>query len=52
MPQCLVVIVVVFIISLSVEGYLDCFQFGAIVDKIGVNIYVEVFMWTSFVSLE
>lgn len=51
-PQLVVVTIVLFIISLSVEGYLDCFQFGALVDKIGVNIYVELFMWTSFVSLE
>lgn len=34
-------------ISLPVEGYLDCFQSGATVDKIAINVYVEVRMWTS-----
>lgn len=37
----------VYFSSLPVKGYFYCFQFGAIVDKIAINIYVEVFMWTS-----
>lgn len=35
-----------FLIPLSVEGYLDHFHCGIIVDKIAINLYAEVLMWT------
>ena len=38
-----------FIFSLSffffLNGYLDCFQFGTIIDCAAVNILVHVFLW-------
>ena len=33
------------------EGYLNCFQVWTIMDKVVLNVYVQVFVWTSaFIS--
>lgn len=29
----------------SVDGYLNCFQFGAIMKKAAMNIHVKIFVW-------
>ena len=33
-----------FIYPFTYKGHLSCFQFGAIMNKAGINIHVEVFM--------
>lgn len=36
-----------------VDGHLDCFQFGAVTDKVAMNIGVQVFLETDiFISLQ
>lgn len=31
-----------------IEGCLNCFQFGAMINKIPIHICVHVFLWTCF----
>lgn len=30
----------------SMDGYLDCFQFFIIINKVAMNVCVQVFVWT------
>lgn len=34
-----------------VDGYLGYFQFGAIMMKAAMNVFVQVFLWNMFLSL-
>lgn len=29
-----------------VDGHLGCFQFGAVMNKVAINIFVKFFLWT------
>ena len=41
-----------FVYHSSINGLLDCFQFGAIMNSVAVNIHIQVPVWTCvFISL-
>lgn len=42
-----------FSIHEQVDRHLVCFQFGKIINKVAVNIYIEIFVWTQiFIPFE